>query len=241
MKTAAYRQLLFIWVLLLTFSVHASMYAQVKSPDLVTFRILSEGLPMQDGGVLSIKISKELGAPERAEITFMDGSAAQANWPLSASKNLAIGKTIEILLGYNVLVESAFKGKIIAQELSFKESGGQLKVICEVAPLANMRNIRIPDPSREPQLTTTFGTNLYDFMLKLKKDVPNALLSQIQGWVEIQGTLGTQMNGTIELAGFNELYNKKVFVSGLQHYVEAGNWRTRLQIGLSAEELKRFR
>lgn len=60
-------------------------------------------------------------------------------------------------------------------------------------------------------------------------------LAKIQGNLSMQGFAGITPSNTIELDGFGERFNGKVYVSGIKHQVEEGNWVTFIQFGMNPE------
>ncbi|MCW5519049.1 type VI secretion system tip protein VgrG [Aureitalea sp. L0-47] len=64
----------------------------------------------------------------------------------------------------------------------------------------------------------------------------NSRLSRFRGTVTFQGSSLAKMNTTIKLNGISSRFNGDAFVSGVSHLVEAGDWKTRVSIGLSHEK-----
>ncbi|MFK8005448.1 MAG: type VI secretion system tip protein VgrG [Saprospiraceae bacterium] len=60
-------------------------------------------------------------------------------------------------------------------------------------------------------------------------------LAKIQGRLSMQGYAGIIPTNTIELDGFGERFNGKIYVSGIKHQVEEGNWTTYIQFGMNPE------
>ncbi len=60
-------------------------------------------------------------------------------------------------------------------------------------------------------------------------------LAKIQGALSIQGATEITPTNIIELAGFGERFNGEIYVSGIKHKVEDGNWVTYIQFGMNPE------
>ncbi len=60
-------------------------------------------------------------------------------------------------------------------------------------------------------------------------------LAKIQGALSIQGGASIIPTNIIELDGFGARFNGEIYVSGIKHKVEEGNWMTYIQFGLNPE------
>lgn len=60
-------------------------------------------------------------------------------------------------------------------------------------------------------------------------------LAKIQGNLSMQGFAGIIPTATIELDGFGKRFNGKIYVSGIKHQVENGDWITYIQFGMNPE------
>ena len=60
-------------------------------------------------------------------------------------------------------------------------------------------------------------------------------LAKIQGTLSIQGYAGIIPTNVITLDGFGERFNGEIYVSGIKHQVEDGNWITYIQFGMNPE------
>ncbi|MFK7771545.1 MAG: type VI secretion system tip protein VgrG [Saprospiraceae bacterium] len=60
-------------------------------------------------------------------------------------------------------------------------------------------------------------------------------MAKIQGNLSIQGNAEITPTNTIELDGFGERFNGKIYVSAIKHQVEDGNWITYIQFGMNPE------
>ncbi len=59
-------------------------------------------------------------------------------------------------------------------------------------------------------------------------------LAKVQGRVTTKGYAGVLPGQIITLNGVGDRYNGKAFVSGVQHQIKEGDWKTTFQIGLSS-------
>lgn len=60
-------------------------------------------------------------------------------------------------------------------------------------------------------------------------------LAKIRGRVSIDGTAAVEPGSLIELAGVGERFQGNLFVTGVRHTVEKGDWKTVLQFGIDPE------
>jgi Rhs element Vgr protein len=60
-------------------------------------------------------------------------------------------------------------------------------------------------------------------------------LAKVRGRAKFQGFAGIAPGNIIEITGIGERFEGKIFVSGVRHSVEKGNWETDVQFGLSSE------
>ena len=60
-----------------------------------------------------------------------------------------------------------------------------------------------------------------------------AELARIRGYVSFQGSAAVKPGTLIELKGVGDRFNGNVFVSSVEHTLEAGNWITRVDFGLA--------
>ena len=62
-----------------------------------------------------------------------------------------------------------------------------------------------------------------------------AKLSELRGFIKIQGRHDAEIGKMIELKGVGKRFSGNVFVSGVEHTVEEGNWVTEVKFGCSSE------
>jgi len=103
-----------------------------KSPDLVTFKILTEGEELSKVyQVKSIIVTKEVNRIPTAKIILIDGEASERDFKLSNEDILIPGKKIEITAGYHSDEETIFKGIIIKHNLKIRSSTAHLIIECK--------------------------------------------------------------------------------------------------------------
>lgn len=84
------------------------------NPDLVTFRIMVNGMDMANTyRVVSINTHKEVNRIGTAELVLADGNVSKEDFELSNKDELAPGKKLEIKAGYHTKDETIFKGIIV--------------------------------------------------------------------------------------------------------------------------------
>ena len=103
-----------------------------KSPDLVTFKILTEGQELSNVyQVKSIMVKKEVNRIPMAQIVLVDGEASEREFKLSNEDLLIPGKSIEITAGYHSDEETIFKGIIIKHNLKIRSKATHLIIECK--------------------------------------------------------------------------------------------------------------
>ena len=68
-----------------------------------------------------------------------------------------------------------------------------------------------------------------------KAQQTKAELSAIRGKVKFQGSAVAKPGTVIELAGVGDRFNGNVFITGVRHELEGGNWTTEAEFGLSPD------
>lgn len=107
--------------------------------DLVTSKIFLGGGPgavadqLVSGRIqiLDITVDKELNKIPFAVIRLADGSAADSDFSVGNTGEFALGKSIDIQLGYNGEDQSVFKGIIIANSHVVNSSQSTLNLTCK--------------------------------------------------------------------------------------------------------------
>lgn len=103
-----------------------------KSPDLVTYKILTEGQELSNVyQVKSIMVKKEVNRIPTAQIVLVDGEASEREFKLSNEDLLIPGKSIEITAGYHSDEETIFKGIIIKHNLRIRSKATHLIIECK--------------------------------------------------------------------------------------------------------------
>src|SRR5690606_21671833 len=81
--------------------------------------------------VLDITVYKELNKIPYAVIRLADGSAADSDFSIGNTGEFALGKSIDIQLGYSTEDQSVFKGIIIANSHVVNSSQSTLNLTCK--------------------------------------------------------------------------------------------------------------
>lgn len=103
-----------------------------QNADLVTWKVLIEGTELADAPMIqSIVVSNEVNRIPSAQITIIDGAAAEADFAISNTDFLIPGKEIEITAGYHSEEETIFKGIIIKHALKIRSGSSLLIVECK--------------------------------------------------------------------------------------------------------------
>ena len=103
-----------------------------QSPDLVTFKVLTEGQELSNVyQVKSIMVQKEVNRIPMAKIVLIDGEASERDFALSNEDLLIPGKSIEITAGYHSDEETIFKGIVIKHNLKIRSQTTHLIIECK--------------------------------------------------------------------------------------------------------------
>jgi len=103
-----------------------------KSPDLVTYKVLTEGQELSNVyQVKSILVKKEVNRIPIAQIVLVDGEASEREFKLSNEDVLIPGKKIEITVGYHSDEETIFKGIVIKHNLKIRSKATHLIIECK--------------------------------------------------------------------------------------------------------------
>jgi Rhs element Vgr protein len=101
-----------------------------QATDLVSQKVLINGTALSTSVLLSrILVNKTFNKVSYAKIVFLDGSASDADFPLSDDDTYKPGNTVEIQLGYHGLTETVFKGIIVKHAIKAKQNGASLLTI----------------------------------------------------------------------------------------------------------------
>ena len=101
--------------------------------DVVSFTLRSDGKEFSEGNrVKSVVIVNEANRIPRATILLLDGDPSKQNFPLSNQDFFTPGKKLEIDIGYESKVENVFKGIVVKNSITIRESGASfLEVTCK--------------------------------------------------------------------------------------------------------------
>jgi Rhs element Vgr protein len=96
----------------------------------VTVKVGGEEVP-RESQLLSMSVTKSVNRISSARLTYLDGSAAAGDFPLSNAAMFVPGQELEILAGASGGQASLFKGVIVRQSIKVRERGStQLIVEC---------------------------------------------------------------------------------------------------------------
>ena len=96
----------------------------------ITVKVGGEEVP-RESQLLSMSVTKSVNRISSARLTYLDGSAAASDFPLSNAATFVPGQELEILAGARGDQESLFKGVIVRQSIKVRERGStQLIVEC---------------------------------------------------------------------------------------------------------------
>lgn len=98
--------------------------------DVVTRKVMINGAELSNEILLSeITVNKSFNKVAAARVVFMDGSAADRDFPLSDDDRFKPGNTITIQLGYQGDADTVFEGIIVRHAIKVKQSGVSLLLI----------------------------------------------------------------------------------------------------------------
>lgn len=96
----------------------------------ITITVLVNGDPLpSEVNVYSCMVLRELNRLSRARLSFIDGSAAKADFELSNTGLLVPGNKIEVQAGYDSEEEVIFRGIVIKQNIRIREQGQPLLTV----------------------------------------------------------------------------------------------------------------
>jgi Rhs element Vgr protein len=97
---------------------------------IVSQTILVNGAPLNNEiGITHISVNKTFNKIASAKVVFLDGSAANRDFPLSNEDTLKPGNEITVQLGYHGEVETVFSGIIVRHALKVRQQGSSVLVI----------------------------------------------------------------------------------------------------------------
>jgi Rhs element Vgr protein len=108
-----------------------------KNPDLVTFKILSNGTEISaEYRILSIVVERAVNQIAFAQVTISDGDIAKEKFEISEAAEFIPGREIEIKAGYHSDEKSIFKGIVVKHGVKAqKDRPSILKIECKHAAL----------------------------------------------------------------------------------------------------------
>ncbi|MEQ9229788.1 MAG: Rhs element Vgr protein, partial [Cyclobacteriaceae bacterium] len=131
--------------------------------DLITFAISVGGSPIDDSyEVLSISTSKFINRQPYANITFLDGSAAESDFKVSNKADFLPGAEIEIKAGYHSVDKTIFKGIITKHAVTASEGVSELRLECRdkaIKMVSGRKNAYYIDKKDSDIISTLIGTS----------------------------------------------------------------------------------
>jgi len=108
-----------------------SLIPGTDSPtDVIGCKIIIDGSELNNEILASqVTISKSFNKVSFAKLVFLDGSAAERDFPLSNDSQFKPGNEIEIQLGYHGDLDTVFKGIIIKHGIKIKENGTSMLMV----------------------------------------------------------------------------------------------------------------
>jgi Rhs element Vgr protein len=98
--------------------------------DVVSQKVLINGTVLSNEVLLSnITVNKTFNKVAYAKIVFLDGSASDADFPLSDDDKYKPGNEIEVQMGYHGQVDTVFKGIIVKHAIKAKQNGISFLII----------------------------------------------------------------------------------------------------------------
>lgn len=108
-----------------------------KNPDLVTFKILSNGTEVSsEYRVKSIKVERAVNHIAFAQIVLEDGDTAKEKFEISEKEDFIPGRMLEIKAGYHSDEKTIFKGIVVRHGVKVKTGKSSvLKIECKHAAI----------------------------------------------------------------------------------------------------------
>jgi Rhs element Vgr protein len=101
------------------------------STDLVTLTVLVDGKAIPNVyQIVRVCVQREFNRIPSAQITLLDGSAADETFELSESADFVPGNEIEIKAGYHSQDTTVFKGVVVKHSIRIRSDASLLEVTC---------------------------------------------------------------------------------------------------------------
>ncbi len=190
--------------------------------------ILANGIPLPDNYlVVSVKINQQLNKPTIAEIAFFDDT----DFTISSSNTFDIHAIVEIKLGYNGETTTVFTGNVCGHKIMANDKQAMLTFICK-------EESAIPIIEKYPgysELKLTYGADIIDMNVTFDGSFLKDNPSRHRGYVKFFGSEKAKINTTINLKNLGKQFNEPVFISGVEQFLENGNWLTTITVGVESE------
>jgi phage protein D len=188
-----------------------------------TFSITVDGKPLDDHlGVLTVDLWSALDTMSKAGIVLMTDTAPGEPFSSRALAVLEQGRVIEIRAGYRVSSDVVFSGTVVSHGVNLGADASGITVTAEGA------GIHVIDPdARDPVVTVEYGVSIISFKAEAKPG--KSRMPELRGEVSFQGTAVVQPGSLIELVGLGGSFDGDVFVTGVHHEIENGNWTTHVK------------
>lgn len=184
--------------------------------DLVTQKVLINGTALSTSVLLSrILVNKTFNKVSYAKIVFLDGSASDADFPLSDDDTYKPGNTVEIQLGYHGQTDTVFKGIIVKHAIKAKQNGASLLTIeakDKAITLTANRNSAYYINQKDSDVITTLAGNLDTDIDDTGVTQPQLVQFDATNWDFI--LTRAEANGMLVLADDGKLVVKKPTTSG---------------------------
>ncbi|QEC77995.1 type VI secretion system tip protein VgrG [Mucilaginibacter ginsenosidivorax] len=187
-----------------------------QATDLVTQKVLINGTALSTSVLLSrILVNKTFNKVSYAKIVFLDGSASDADFPLSDDDTYKPGNTVEIQLGYHGQTDTVFKGIIVKHAIKAKQNGASLLTIeakDRAITLTANRNSAYYINQKDSNVITTLAGSLDTDIDDTGVTQPQLVQFDATNWDFI--LTRAEANGMLVLADDGKLVVKKPTTSG---------------------------
>ncbi|MDN3581254.1 type VI secretion system tip protein VgrG [Mucilaginibacter flavus] len=187
-----------------------------QATDLVTQQVLINGTALSTSVLLSrILVNKTFNKISSAKIVFLDGSASDADFPLSDDDTYKPGSTIEVQLGYHGQTDTVFKGIIVKHAIKAKQNGASLLTIeakDQAITLTANRNSAYYINQKDSDVITTLAGSLATDIDDTGVTQPQLVQFDATNWDFI--LTRAEANGMLVLTDDGKLVVKKPTTSG---------------------------
>ncbi len=187
-----------------------------QATDLVTQQVLINGTALSTSVLLSrILVNKTFNKISSAKIVFLDGSASDADFPLSDDDTYKPGSTIEVQLGYHGQTDTVFKGIIVKHAIKAKQNGASLLTIeakDQAITLTANRNSAYYINQKDSDVITTLAGSLATDIDDTGVTQPQLVQFDATNWDFI--LTRAEANGMLVLTDDGKLIVKKPTTSG---------------------------